>query len=224
MKPRLMNLATPLGLLCMLCLLGALAGCAARSVSAPPAPAAPLSATPLAGAEFFPSPTLQPTPLSGGSELAGSPVDAPPATESPLSKESRPALLAGEPAREFQRGGASWYGPGFHGRRTASGERFDMHALTAAHRTLPFGTLVRVHSLVNGRDVDVRITDRGPFSRGRVIDVSRAAAQELGMLGMGFKEVVLLIPESTQPLAEAWPATVKKHPRTSRHLPPPKPR
>ena len=109
----------------------------------------------------------------------------------------RPALLAGEYAREYQRGGASWYGPGFHGRRTANGERYDMHAMTAAHRTLPFGTWVRVHSLVNGREVDVRITDRGPFIRSRVIDVSRGAAEALGMLGLGFKEVVILLPEST---------------------------
>lgn len=213
MKPRLVNLATPLVLLC---LLGALAGCATRSVSAPPAP---LSATPVASAESFPLPTAQPTPLPGAPELAGNPLDTPPATESPWSNESRPALLAGEPAREFERGGASWYGPGFHGRRTASGERFDMHALTAAHRTLPFGTLVRVHSLVNGREVDVRITDRGPFSRGRVIDVSRAAAEELGMLGMGFKQVVLLVPESTPLVAEALPVTVKKPRRIARRPP-----
>lgn len=72
-----------------------------------------------------------------------------------------------------------------------------MHSYTAAHRTLPFGTWVRVHSLVNGREVDVRITDRGPFIRSRVIDLSRGAAQALGMLGLGFKEVVLLVPEST---------------------------
>ena len=72
-----------------------------------------------------------------------------------------------------------------------------MHAFTAAHRTLPFGTWVRVHSLVNGREVDVRITDRGPFIRSRVIDVSRSAAEALGMLGLGFKEVVILVPEST---------------------------
>lgn len=126
----------------------------------------------------------------------------------------RPALLAGEAAREFQRGGASWYGPGFHGRLTASGERYDMHALTAAHRTLPFGTLVRVHSLINGRKVDVRITDRGPFISSRVIDLSRAAAEELGMLGLGFKEVVLSIPESTQPLVQPWPVPAQKSPRT----------
>ncbi len=71
-----------------------------------------------------------------------------------------------------------------------------MQDLTAAHRTLPFGTVVRVHSLVNGRDVDVRITDRGPYAGNRIIDLSRAAAEELGMLGMGFKEVVLLVPDS----------------------------
>lgn len=131
----------------------------------------------------------------------------PPAVESG-SERPRPALLAGEPAREYQRGGASWYGPGFHGRRTASGERYDMHGMTAAHRTLPFGTLVRVHSLVNGREVDVRITDRGPFIRSRVIDVSRGAAEALGMLGLGFKEVVLSVPESTAD--DAAPPLVKK--------------
>ncbi len=115
-------------------------------------------------------------------------------------------LLGGELPREFQRGHASWYGPGFNGRRTASGERFDMHAFTAAHRTLPFGTLVRVRSLVNGREVDVRITDRGPYSGNRIIDVSRAAAEELGMLGLGFKQVVLLVPESTPVVEELAPA------------------
>lgn len=76
-----------------------------------------------------------------------------------------------------------------------------MNAMTAAHRTLPFGTWVRVHSLVNGREVDVRITDRGPFISSRVIDVSRGAAEALGMLGLGFKEVVLLVPDAIPALA-----------------------
>lgn len=140
--------------------------------------------------------------MPGGADARGTARDVIP-NES-ASGLPRPALLAGEFAREYQRGGASWYGPGFHGRRTASGERYDMNALTAAHRTLPFGTLVRVHSLVNGREVEVRITDRGPFIRTRVIDLSRAAADMLGMLGLGFKEVVLLVPEST-PVAEDAP-------------------
>ncbi len=131
----------------------------------------------------------------------------------------RPALLNGESAREFQRGGASWYGPGFHGRRTASGERYNMHELTAAHRTLPFGTLVRVHSLVNGREVEVRITDRGPYVHGRIIDVSRAAAEALGMLGLGFKEVVLMVPESTPAVAPLPPPAPARRPPVRRKPP-----
>ena len=99
--------------------------------------------------------------------------------------------------REVGRGLASWYGPRFHGRRTASGERFDQHQLTAAHRTLPFGTVVRVRSLVNGRTVDVRINDRGPHLRKRVIDLSRAAAEALGLLEArtGTKPVVISVPQ-----------------------------
>lgn len=77
---------------------------------------------------------------------------------------------------------ASWYGPGFHGRRTASGERFNQHAMTAAHRTLPFGTRVRVTH--GKRSVIVRINDRGPWVKGRVIDLSKAAARRLGIKGV----------------------------------------
>lgn len=100
---------------------------------------------------------------------------------------------AGDPGRAgwTQRGHASWYGPKFHGRRTASGEVYDMHGLTAAHRDLPFGTRVEVHNLDNGRQVEVRINDRGPFVRGRVIDLSRAAAEALDMIGPGTARVEL---------------------------------
>ena len=80
------------------------------------------------------------------------------------------------------KGLASWYGNEFHGRPTASGETFDQYAMTAAHRTFPFGTVVRVNNLSNGRAVDVRINDRGPFIRGRIIDLSRAAAQRVDMI------------------------------------------
>lgn len=121
----------------------------------------------------------------------------------PVAVVDDQALLAGETPRAFEQGKASWYGPRFHGRRTASGERYDMHAFTAAHKTLPFGTVVRVRSMITGREVDVRITDRGPFSFGRVIDLSRAAAAELGMLGLGVKDVLLLVPQSTASVAEA---------------------
>lgn len=82
-------------------------------------------------------------------------------------------------------GTASWYGAKFHGRRTANGERFNKNDMTAAHRSLPFGTKVRVTNRRNGRSVVVRINDRGPFTRGRVIDLSRGAAQALGMVGAG---------------------------------------
>ena len=95
------------------------------------------------------------------------------------------------PAAELGRGKASWYGPGFHGRRTASGERFDMNELTAAHRTLPFGTRVRVRNVQNGREVVVRINDRGPQIRHRIIDLSRAAAAAIDLLDVGEAPVVL---------------------------------
>ena len=225
LRSRLLNLALTLGLLT------GLADCTTNPVSPPrmllppvPTVLATLPAMPAASTKSLALPTAQPAPLlmpMAASEFTDSPDNTPPTVDFSLSRKPRPALLGGEAAREFERGGASWYGGGFHGRRTASGERFDMYALTAAHRTLPFGTLVRVHSLVNGRDVDVSITDRGPFSRNRVIDVSRAAAEELGMLGAGFKEVVLMVPESTQPTAEAWPVVVKKRRHVTKRPPPP---
>jgi hypothetical protein len=86
-------------------------------------------------------------------------------------------------------GQASWYGPYFHGRRSADGSRFNMHEMTAAHKSLPFGTLVRVTNTRNNRSCIVRITDRGPFIHGRIIDLSKAAAQEIGMLGSGVANV-----------------------------------
>jgi len=97
------------------------------------------------------------------------------------------------PREIFERGGASWYGIQFHQRKTASGERFDMTAMTAAHKTLPFNTRVCVRSLVNGSEVLVRINDRGPYSMGRVIDLSRAAADRIGLTGLGIKQVALTV-------------------------------
>ncbi len=86
-------------------------------------------------------------------------------------------------------GHVSWYGPGFHGRRTASGERFDSDRLTAAHRTLPFGTILRLADSKSGRAILVRVTDRGPFCRGRLLDVSEGAASRLGIKGRGTADV-----------------------------------
>ena len=93
-------------------------------------------------------------------------------------------------------GEASWYGPGFHGRKTANGEIFDKEALTAAHRTLPFGTLLSVKNLDNGRQVVVRVNDRGPFARDRVLDLSEAAARRLGMIETGTAHVRITIVSS----------------------------
>ncbi len=100
-----------------------------------------------------------------------------------------PAQVARNPIRALIQGLASWYGPGFHGGQTASGERFNQNDLTAAHRTLPFGSQVRVTNVNNGRSVVVRINDRGPFIGGRVIDLSAAAAQAIGMINSGVAPV-----------------------------------
>lgn len=86
-------------------------------------------------------------------------------------------------------GYASWYGPGFHGRTTANGERYNQNAMTAAHKKLPFGTKVRVTNLDNNKTTIVRINDRGPFIRGRIIDLSKKAAKKIAMLGSGTARV-----------------------------------
>ena len=96
-------------------------------------------------------------------------------------------------ARDFvQQGTASWYGLDFHGRRTSSGEAYNMYAMTAAHKTLPLGTYVRVENLRNHRSVDVRINDRGPFVRGRIIDLSYTAAKALDVVGPGTAPVKIV--------------------------------
>jgi rare lipoprotein A len=110
--------------------------------------------------------------------------------ESCLNPKDYPTFTAkAEPVESYkgtgklQNGEASWYGPNFHGRRTASGSRYNMYALTAAHRTLPFGTLVRVTNHRNHRTCVVKITDRGPYAHGRIIDLSKGAADAIGMSG-----------------------------------------
>jgi rare lipoprotein A len=98
-------------------------------------------------------------------------------------------------------GMASWYGPGFHGKSTANGETFDTHDLTAAHPTLPMPSLVRVTNLENGKMIVVRINDRGPFARNRIIDLSKASAQRLGIKGLAKVRVQYLVDESNQYIA-----------------------
>lgn len=103
-----------------------------------------------------------------------------------------------------QTGKASWYGGGFHGKETASGTPFNQHALTAAHRSLPLGTEVLVTNMDNGKSITVTINDRGPYVRGRIIDLSRRAARDLGFVGDGLAKVAITMP----PPAENVPPPV----------------
>jgi rare lipoprotein A len=105
------------------------------------------------------------------------------------TSQVRPEPTRTIPSTKAIYGVASWYGKEFHGRPTASGERFNMHEYTAAHRSLPFGTVVRVTNLRNNRHAVVRINDRGPFVRGREIDLSYVAARDLKMLDTGLEKV-----------------------------------
>lgn len=119
---------------------------------------------------------------------ASTEVTAPTITEIPEAPSAPQETAIG-------RGSASYYAAKFHGRRTASGEAFDNRAMTAAHRTLPFGSMVRVTNPASGKSVVVRINDRGPFIKGREIDVSRAAAEELGLVARGHATVELALIE-----------------------------
>lgn len=103
------------------------------------------------------------------------------------------------PASAIERGKAVWYGGKWHGRKTASGETFNQNALTAAHKTLPFQTKVKVTNLANGKSVIVRITDRGPYGAGRIIDLSKAAAKVVGMIDSGVTDVTIEIVERAPP-------------------------
>lgn len=134
--------------------------------------------------------------------LAGCGAHEPPATS------PRPSVRLGA----TESGRASWYGPDYHGRQTASGERYNMFALTAAHRTLPFGTLVRVENRENGREVIVRINDRGPFVHGRIVDLSYAAARAIGMSRAGEVKIrmeVVGLPPPREPVGAAAPGDQK---------------
>jgi rare lipoprotein A len=145
------------------------------------------------------------TPATGamGAEFTASfedfeelPVPAEPAPEAVDLDSFEPPVEAEPATRSLGTGVASYYAAKFQGRRTASGEAFDNGALTAAHRTLPFGTLVRVTNVRTGQSVIVRINDRGPFTKGRTIDLSRAAAEQIGIVRAGHGTVELEVIES----------------------------
>jgi rare lipoprotein A len=150
----------------------ALAGCSHHNVmSGSPAP--------------VPAPSISPT----------QPGSASPASGPPPANERQPAI----PGAYVEEGVASWYGVPFNGRRTSNGEIYDMHTFTAAHRTLPFNSVVRVTNLTNGKQTEVRINDRGPFVANRVIDLSLAAAQAIEMWGPGTANVRLEILSGPNP-------------------------
>ncbi len=180
----------------------ALAGCAAPQLAPAPTRAVTVSGpTPNPPSASQPPTTVsltrepaQSTPAPaptqpGGAAVLIAPLDASEPAPVIAATEDRTDPRTGTP---LARGKASWYGPRFHGRRTANGERYDMHALTAAHKTLPFGTKLRVRSVHTGKEVVVRINDRGPYKHQRIIDLSRAAMVALGALERGVTEVELL--------------------------------
>jgi rare lipoprotein A len=101
------------------------------------------------------------------------------------------SIVTSEAVAAGQCGTASWYGPGFNGKKAASGERFNQNAMTAAHKTLPFGTRLKVTNQKTGKSVTVKINDRGPYHGGRVIDLSKAAASQLGIVNAGTGKVCL---------------------------------
>jgi rare lipoprotein A len=165
---------------------------AATVVAAPP----PVVAMPEV---VIASPVLPPVapPVTRPSPAPHERADAVPRVEPiPAGAPNRPYAIRGElyvpqnrdvPMREV--GIASWYGVPFHGRKASNGERYDMNAMTAAHPTMPLPSYARVRNLANGREVVVRVIDRGPFRKGRVIDLSRAAARKLRLNGLGMVEV-----------------------------------
>jgi peptidoglycan lytic transglycosylase len=141
-----------------------------------------------------PVPTAPGTPFPSPQPTNPAPTGAPPSGPPP-SAERQPAI----PGVYVEEGVASWYGVPFNGHRTSNGEIYDMHQMTAAHRTLPFGSTVRVTNLRNGMQTEVRINDRGPFVADRVIDLSLSAAQAIQMVGTGTAQVRLEVISGPNP-------------------------
>lgn len=182
----------PIRHLALLAAAALLGGCGALRVPGfgDPTPAAAPAPPPVAVAPAAAAPAAKPAPPRPVPDAVPR-VEAIPQGAPNVPYEDRGETY--EPERTdvpmIETGVASWYGKAFHGRRTANGERYDMHAMTAAHRTMPLPSYAKVRNLANGREVIVRVNDRGPFRDGRVIDLSHAAARRLGISGIGRVEV-----------------------------------
>jgi rare lipoprotein A len=182
----------PLFVLCVLCALCAVcvhsSGCASRK------PITDRRQPP-------PSQPAETPPATGEAAKRSTDVpETPPPMATPAPKRSKPAPAPAPPGYT-EEGNASWYGEPFHGRRASNGEIYDMYKLTAAHRTLPFETMVRVTNLSNGKSTVVRITDRGPFVDNRIIDLSLAAAREVDSVGAGVVPVRVEVLGGVDPTA-----------------------
>ncbi|HZR66088.1 MAG TPA: septal ring lytic transglycosylase RlpA family protein [Terriglobales bacterium] len=164
---------------CLLSLLFLLAGCNHKPAQVKVVPAPPPQEQAPAG-----------TPPAEAAKVEPPEVSIPPQTE--ITPETKPLMV--------ETGIASWYGAPYHNRRGSNGEIYDMHAMTAAHRTLPLGSVVRVTCLSNGQSAIVHITDRGPFIEGRIIDLSQAAAEQLGLIRKGTGEVRVELLKTPQSL------------------------
>jgi rare lipoprotein A len=169
---------------CAIVCLSAFAGCGGRKPIVSSRPTTPVST---------PEATEEEAKRSTSSEPTSKTAATPP-------KKNRPADAAA-PSIYTEEGNASWYGAPFHGRKASNGETYDMNKLTAAHRTLPFSSIVRVTNLSNGKTTTVRITDRGPFVDNRIIDLSRAAAQEIESIGPGVVPVRIEVLSGPDPAA-----------------------
>ena len=173
--------------LCVLCVLHS--GCASRK--------------PIVSRRLPPpaEPTETPADTAGAAKRSTDVPDASATPSGPLPAAKRNKVApAPSPSGYTEEGNASWYGVPFHGRRASNGEIYDMYKLTAAHRTLPFETMVRVTNVNNGKTTTVRITDRGPFVENRIIDLSLAAAREIDLVGPGVAPVRIEVLGNVDPM------------------------
>jgi rare lipoprotein A len=171
----------------------AMAGTVLAQAPLPDAPKAepvqPLSTNAPMGERISPPELIEPTASRKIEDAPAARQSTPVEPSDATISQTTPAQSTASPEKET--GMASWYGPGFHGRRTASGSRFDMHAISVAHPKLPLLSYVKVTLTQTGQFIIAQITDRGPYSKGRIVDLSKAAAQALGFIPMGVAHVTV---------------------------------